>query len=140
MIVLIVGELGRGPAPLALEGAGFEARGTDSVQAAEWDVQNEGEDGCVLVLDAAALEGAADGDWGSFLERHPALPVVVLRGGDEARARLGRRAHRLVLAEVFDAAAVVAAVRRVVAKAPTPARPDEDLAKLGSGGDAQPNP
>jgi len=137
VIALIVGELGRGPAPLALERAGFEARTTDSVQAAEWDVQNEGEDGCVVVLDATALEGAGDGDWGSLLDRHPALPAVALQGGDAARARLGRSAHRLVLAEVFDAAAVVAAVRRVVAKAPTRARA-EDVANLASGGGAQP--
>jgi len=119
VIALVIGELSRGPVPLALEREGLDARETASVEQAEWDIQNEGEDGCVLVLDAAVL---TDGEraWRALLERYPALPAVALHA-EAGRLRLGGGAHRIALAEAFDAAAVVRAVRRATASAPGPA-------------------
>lgn len=127
MIALVVGDLNQGPIPLALEREGVEARKTASVEQAEWDIQNEGEDGCVLVLDASALEEGGP-DWGDLLERYPALPAVALRG--DGGMRLGECKHRIALAEAFDAAAVVTAVRRATARAPEPAHEDEDSLRV----------
>ena len=117
MIAIIVGDedMRRGPIPIALAHAGFEARETFTTDEADCDVGTHGAEDCVLVVDAGSLDFRAGGDtWTSFLTSHRAVAAVVLARGQadsEARA-VASEPHRILLENPFDAAAVVAAARR----------------------------
>ncbi len=124
MIAIIVGDqhMRRGPIPIALAHAGFEARETLTTDEADCDVGTHGAEACVLVIDAGSLDCRAGSDtWTSFLTSHRAVAaVVVARGQANSKARAAAsEPHRILLENPFDAAVVVAAARR----ASSPRRP-----------------
>ncbi len=117
MIAIIVGDenMKRGPIPIALVHAGFEARETFTTDEADRDIGTHGADACVLVLDAGSLDSrAGSATWTTFLTNHRAVAaVVVARGKADPEARLvASEPHRILVEDPFDAAAVVAAARR----------------------------
>jgi DNA-binding response OmpR family regulator len=127
MIAMIVGDedMRRGPIPIALAEAGFEARETFTTDEADCDVGTHGADACVLVVDAGSLDSrAGSATWTSFLTSHRAVAaVVVARGQVDSEARaLASEPHRILLENPFDAATVVAAARRASSPCPPPIR------------------
>lgn len=117
MIAMVVGDedMRKGPISIALDHAGFEARETFTTDEADCDVGTCGAEACVLVVDAGSLASRAGSTtWTSFLTSHRSVAVVVVAHGQadsEARA-VASQPHRILLENPFDAAAVVAAVRR----------------------------
>jgi len=103
-----------GPIPIALRYGGVEPHPTLTTDEAEEEVGKLGEARCVLVLDAGCLDfPAGQSSWRAFLSRHPALPAVIVACENEGQAlSAAREPHRMLLVDPFDAAAVVAAVRR----------------------------
>jgi hypothetical protein len=117
VIAVIVGgeEMQRGPIPLALAHAGFDAHEASSADAADVEVSSGAEDDCVLILDSGCLDRPANGGtWRSFLAGRERLPAVVVACGrvPEGARGLAAEPHRIVLESPFDAAAVVAAARQ----------------------------
>jgi DNA-binding NtrC family response regulator len=119
VIAGIVGDenMRRGPIRIALRNAGFETRELSTTDQAESDVRSLGCEGCLLVIDATYLgERAGRATWSSFLTRHPTVSAVVVACG-EAAARVATAVggqNWILVADPFDAAAVVAAVERHV--------------------------
>jgi DNA-binding NtrC family response regulator len=117
MIAMVAGsqDLRRGPIPIALAHAGFEARATFTTDEADCTVGLHGAKNCVLVVDVGSLHRrAGSATWNGFLNSHRAVPAVVVTRGEvhpEIRATASA-AHRIVLESPFDAAAVVVAVRQ----------------------------
>lgn len=126
MIAMIVGpeDMRNGPIPVALAHAGIAVRGTFTTDQAQSTLDAHGAEHCVLVLDADALDArAGSSTWAAFLDTNGRVPaVIVARGRVDAAARSRARAHRIPLEDPFDAAAVVAAVRRVSSARPRPLR------------------
>lgn len=123
MIAIVVGgeALWTGPIPLALEHAGFETRPTGTTDQAGFDVRNHGCEGCVVVVEGAALgRRAGSATWASFLAAHPSLAAVVVVWGEaDVMAREAcRPPHRVLIENPFDAAAAVAAANRAASRVP----------------------
>ncbi len=124
MIAGIVGDenMRQGPIPIALQFAGFETHDLSTPDQAECDVRSHGSEGCLLVIDAAALEERAGrAAWCCFLTRHPTVSAVVVAcGGASTRvASAVRGQNRTLVEDPFDAAAVVAAIERRVSATPS---------------------
>ena len=112
----------KGPIPIALAHAGFEAREIFTTDEADCAVGTHGAGACVLVVDAGSLDSrAGSATWNSFVTSHRTVAaVVVARGKADPEARaVASEPHRILLENPFDAAAVVAAARR----ASSPRRP-----------------
>jgi DNA-binding NtrC family response regulator len=108
-----------GPIPVALRYGGLEPRPTSTTEEAEKELGTSSAGACVLLLDAGSLDvGAGPGTWRAFLSRHPALPVVIVahEDSDLAANAVGREPHHVLLVDPFDAAAIVAAVRRAITR------------------------
>lgn len=121
MIALIAGEEAtrKGTIYYALQHGGFEARPACSPDEAERIVQDHGSASCVLTIDAGTLSTASAAQaWAKLLSDHPRLSAVVTThaaAGETAR-QATRGANRILLESPFDAAAVVAGVRRALGK------------------------
>jgi len=106
-----------GPIGFALEHAGFEIRDAATPDDAALIVKDHGDANCVLTIDARKLSASAGHrTWASFMADHPALSAVVTThaAADDAALEATRGANRRLLENPFDAAAVVAGVRRAV--------------------------
>jgi hypothetical protein len=136
MIAMIVGDedMRRGPIPIALAHAGFEAREAFTTDQADCDVGTHGAEDCVLVVDAGSLDSrAGSATWASFLTSHRAVAaVVVARGQVDSEARaVATEPHRILLESPFDAAAVVAAARKASPRRPPIRRTPAPLREAG---------
>lgn len=141
MIAIIAGEEAADTAAVqyAFAHAGFAPRHVSTPDRAEEVVRDQGCANCVLAIDASLLSAkAGEGpSWASFLADHPALGAVVTSHGraDEVMRKITGVANRVVLENPFDAAAVVAGVRRAVASPMTRvARSSEPTSHERAGG------
>lgn len=121
MIALIAGEeaAGRGQIHCALVYEGFETSHVSTPDDAECLVRDHGSANCVLTIDARTLSARRGGrTWAAFLAGHPALSVVVTVCGaaDDTARQATTGTNRILLENPFDAAAVLAGVRRAVEK------------------------
>jgi DNA-binding NarL/FixJ family response regulator len=119
LIALIVAEetAAKGPIHFALRHGDLETRDVVSPDDAALIVKEHGCASCVLTIDARRLSASRGArSWASFLLDHPTLSAVVTTRtpADEAARRTTGAANRLLLENPFDAAAVVAAVRRAL--------------------------
>lgn len=122
MIVIVVTQPGapRGLLRYALELAGLETREVVSVEQADSVVRRTGSRNCVVVIEAESLSDAPrSGTWRTFLRSWSELPVVAIARADthDSIRDLVARRDRILLENPFDAAAVVAAVRKVAVSA-----------------------
>jgi hypothetical protein len=118
LIALIAGiDMQTGPVPIALGYAGIETRPVATTDEVEEQLGRSGAERCVLVLDARGLDvRAGRSTWSALLSRQPALRAVIVAHQDAraaAASAIGAQPHRLLAVDPFDAAAIVAAVRRV---------------------------
>ncbi len=124
----------------ALLHAGFATRRLASPDRAEDLVNEEGCKNCVVAIDARRLaEGSGSRTWASFLNDHPALGAVVTAWShpDEAAQKATSEANRTIVENPFDAAAVVAGLRKAVsASARREASPMTRVARPASGATA----
>lgn len=117
VLAMIVGDeaFRRGPLPVALGRAGFQPRETFTTDEADGNVIRRGADDCVLIVDAALLGSrAGSATWTAFLGSHRGVGAVLVAQGPaapEARA-LADGAHRVLLEDPVEPAAVVEAARR----------------------------
>lgn len=123
MIALIVSEPGtpRGLLAYALDFAGLDTREVLSVHQAGSLVRQLGSRNCVVVIEAESLSDApGSGTWRAFLRSRSELPAVVTAcaPANSATRHLIAGRYRILLENPFDAAAVVAAVRRAYSSAP----------------------
>ena len=125
VIAVIAGEDGasKGLLHCALRCEGFEARNASTPDEAERILADHGYASCVLTIDARRLgaPGTAT-SWDSVLAGHPTLRVVITVQGQPSPAarKASAGANRILVQNPFDAAAVMAGVRRAVAEPPAP--------------------